>query len=154
MEEHKCETAAGPAGPSRLRRVSGLAAFGALTVLLCSGATSPTNCNANIGPSSGEIIGAAVGVGVGLAVIVVVVVHVSTNHAVTGCVVTGPGGPELQTSDKRYSLDGDVAGIKVGDRVKISGKHVKRTKDMTGDQVYRVKELKKNYGPCPVKPAA
>jgi 4-hydroxy-3-methylbut-2-en-1-yl diphosphate synthase IspG/GcpE len=130
-------------------------AFGALTVLLCSGATSPTNCSVgNIGPSSGEIIGAAVGVGVGLAVIVVVVVHVSTNHAVMGCVVTGPGGPELQTSDKRYSLDGDVAGIKVGDRVKISGKHIKKTKDQTGDQVYQVKQLKKDYGPCPVKPAA
>jgi hypothetical protein len=133
-----------------------VAAFGALTVLLCSGATSPTNCSSgSYGPvSNGEIIGAAVGVGAGVAVIVVVVVEVSTHHTMSGCVVSGPDGLALQTSDKRYALEGDASSIKVGDRVKISGKHVKKTKDQTGDQVYKVQKLKKDYGPCPVKPAA
>lgn len=129
-----------------MRKRLGVAAFGAATVVLCSGATQ-------CGPSGGEVIGA--GVGIGAAVIVVIAVAVSTTqHGMTGCVITGPNGPELQTSEMRYALDGDIASIKVGDRVKISGKHVKKTKDQKGDQVYRVEKIKKDYGPCPVKPAA
>ena len=153
MHDDACETSKSstPIAPSRARRAFGVAAFGALTVFLCSGATSPTNCSGpNVGPSNGELVGAAVGIGAGIAVIVVVVVHESTHHSVTGCVVAGPNGPELQTSDRRYALDGDAASIKVGDRVKIQGSRVKKTKDQTGDQVYRVKKINKDYGPCPV----
>ena len=101
------EDASAPKLPGRARKRFGVVAFGALTVLLCSGATSPTNCSSgSFGPSKGEVIGAAVGIGAGLAVIVVVVVHVSTHHSETGCVVSGPDGPELQMNDKRYALDG------------------------------------------------
>jgi hypothetical protein len=73
---------------------------------------------------------------------------------VTGCVVSGPNGPELQTGDKRYALEGDAASIKVGDRVKIHGSRVKKTRDQTGGQVYRVEKIKKDYGPCPVSDTA
>ena len=138
-----------PKPPTPLQRRLGIAAFAGLTVFLCGGATSPTNCNEHIGPSTGAVVGAVVGAGAVVAIVVVVAVN-SGHHTVTGCVVSGPNGLELQTSEsKRYALEGDAASIKVGDRVKIHGSRVKKTKDTTGEQVYRVEHVKKDYGPCP-----
>jgi hypothetical protein len=136
---------------SAVGRRFGIAGFAALSILLCSGATAPISCSAGpTGPSGGEVAGAAVGVGAVIAVVVVVAVK-SGHHSLSGCVIAGPNGPELQASDsKRYALEGDPSDIKVGDRVKIHGSRVKKTRDTTGDQVYRVEKLKKDYGPCPV----
>ena len=144
MQDPACETSNSLA-PRKGNRL-GIAVFGAVTVLFCSGATQ-------CGPTGGEVAGAAVGIGAGIAVIVVVAVN-ATHHSITGCVVSGPNGPELQTSNRRYALEGDAASIQVGDRVKISGSRVKRTKDQTGDQVYRVEKLRKDYGPCPMGKSA
>jgi hypothetical protein len=140
-------------GPARLENSPrsheltrpGIAAVAALTAFLCTGATG------SCGPSEGEVVGAGVGIGAAIAVIVVVAVEVTNgHHTVSGCVVSGPNGLELQSGDsKRYALEGDASRIKVGDRVKIHGSRVKKTKDTTGDQVYRVQKLKKDYGPCP-----
>jgi hypothetical protein len=99
-------------------------------------------------------VGAAVGIGAVIAIVVVVAVN-SGHHTISGCVISGPNGLELQTGDsKRYALEGDAASIKVGDRVKIHGSRVKKTKDTKGDQVYRVEKLRRDYGPCPVKISA
>ena len=132
-----------------------------MAAILCTGASSPSGCNnsssglANIGPSNGEIIGAAVGIGAVVAVAIIVPVEISrSHHILTGCVVTGPNGLELQTSDsKTYSLEGDAAGIKVGDKVKLHGTKIKKTKESTGPGVFKVEHLNRNYGPCPVAPA-
>lgn len=133
---------------SRAPRHVGVAAFAALSIFLCSGATYPS-CSGSIGPSKGEVVGVAVGVGAVIAVVTVVAVNAS-HHSLTGCVVNGPNGLELQTSEsKRYALEGDAASIRVGDRIKIHGSRVKKTKDQSGDQVYFVEKLKKDYGPCP-----
>lgn len=137
----------------------GVAAFGALAVLLCSGATtSPTGCpsgGGSIGPSTGEVVGAAVGIGAVIAVGVVVLVEVDHHHHnLNGCVFATPAGLELQTRDaKRYMLEGDAATVKAGDRVKLQGNKVKKTKDNQGDQVFSVKSIKKDYGPCPANAA-
>lgn len=143
--------------PSRLNRKFGIAAFGCLAVLLCSGATAPTGCTSNsssdsIGPRQGEVIGAAVGVGAAIAVAVVVLVEVNhSHHSLSGCAISAPNGLELQTSDsKSYALVGDAARIRVGDRVKLKGSKVKKTKDTTGDQIFRVAAINKDYGPCKV----
>jgi hypothetical protein len=143
--------------PSRLNRKFGIAAFGCLAVLLCSGATAPTGCTSNsssdsIGPRQGEVIGAAVGVGAAIAVAVVVLVEVNhSHHSLSGCAISAPNGLELQTSDsKSYALVGDAASIRVGDRVKLKGSKVKKTKDTTGDQIFRVAAINKDYGPCKV----
>jgi hypothetical protein len=142
-------TTPAPKAPSPARRRFGIAAFAALTAFLCTGATG------SCGPSSGEIVGGVVGIAAGLGVIVVVAVEVTNgHHTISGCVVSGPNGLELQTSDKRYALEGDASSIKVGDRVKIHGSRVKKTKDTAGDQVYRVEKLKKDYGPCPMTASA
>lgn len=137
----------------------GIAAFAGLAVLLCSGSTSPTGCQSgslgNIGPSNGEVLGAAVGLGAVIAVAIIVPVEIShSHHTLTGCVFTGPRGLELRTSDsKTYALEGDAATIKVGDRVKLHGSKAKKTKDTTGDQVFRVEKLNRDFGSCHVETA-
>ena len=75
---------------SRAPRHVGVAAFAALSIFLCSGATYPS-CSGSIGPSKGEVVGVAVGVGAVIAVVTVVAVNAS-HHSLTGCVVNGPNG--------------------------------------------------------------
>lgn len=123
----------------------------ALAVLFCSGSTAPTGCpSGSIGPSGGEVAGAAIGVGAIVAVAIIVPVEIHHHHhTLKGCVFTGPGGLELRTSDaKTYTLEGGPSSIKVGDLIQFHGSKVKKTKDQTGDQVFRVAQLKKDYGPC------
>lgn len=141
--------------PSIAKHRLGIAAFASLAVLFCSGSTAPAGCSAgSIGPSNGEVIGAAVGIGAVIAVAIIVPVEIShSHHTLTGCVFTGPNGLELRTSDtKTYALEGDAARIKVGDRVNLHGSKAKKTKDTTGDQVFRVQKLNRVYGSCPVSP--
>jgi hypothetical protein len=123
---------------------------------LCSAASSPSGCgnntntNLSIGPSKAEVVGAAVGIGAAIAVVTIVAVDHS-HHVLKGCVFTGPNGLRLQTSDsKLYVIEGDAASIKAGDRVKLHGSKVKKTKDTSGDQVFKVEKLSKDYGPCQV----
>ncbi len=136
----------------------GIATFAALAVLLCSGSTAPAGCSpgsiGSIGPSNGEVVGAAVGIGAVIAVAIIVPVEIShSHHTLTGCVFNGPTGLELRTSDsKTYALEGDAASIRVGDRVKLHGSKARKTKDTTGDQVFRVQKLNRDYGSCPVRP--
>jgi hypothetical protein len=148
-----------PCAPKALSGLNcrlGVAAFAGLAVLLCSGATAPTGCAPSsgdqIGPSKGEVVGAAVGAGAAIVVVVVVLVEVEhSHHSVNGCVLTGPNGLELETSDsKTYALGGDAASVRVGDRVKLHGSKVRKTKDSSGDQVFRVASISKDYGPCKV----
>ena len=154
--ESKSSSEPGKAIP--ISRRMGIAAFTALGVLLCSGATAPTGCpsgSGSIGPSQGEVVGAAVGVVAAVTVVVVVLVEVNkSHHTVNGCVSAGANGLELETSDRRhYTLEGDAASVKVGDRVKLHGSKVKKTKDSSGDQVFKVQKLNKDFGPCPAPTA-
>ncbi len=141
-----------------ISRRMGIAAFTVLGVLLCSGATAPTGCpsgSGSIGPSEGEVVGAAVGVVAAVTVVVVVLVEANkSHHTLNGCVSAGANGLELETSDaKRYTLEGDAASVKVGDHVKLRGSKVKKTKDSSGDQVFKVQKLNKDFGPCPAPTA-
>ena len=137
------------------KRGKGVVAFAALTVFLCSGfQSSPTSCqNSNsswgsLGPSGGQVAGAIAGVGAVVAVVVLLEVNHS-HHTLKGCVVSNANGFELRTSDsRRFQLDGDVSKIHAGDKVKIHGSRIKKEKDATGDQVFRVESLSKAYGPC------
>lgn len=139
--------------PRRIHRRVGITAFAVLTGILCSGWTSPTTCDTSsgsIGPSKGEVIGAAVGIGATIAIVTVVAVNHS-HHTLKGCVIAGPNGPRLKTSDaKIYSIEGDAAGIKVGDKVKFHGSRVGKTKDSDGNQTFKVEKISKDYGPCTV----
>jgi hypothetical protein len=75
-------------------------------------------------------------------------------HTLQGCAFSGPSGLELRTSDaKIYALEGSAATIKAGDRLKLHGSRLKKTKDSTGNQVFVVEKLSKDYGPCPADAA-
>jgi len=131
----------------------------ALAVIFCSGATAPSGCNSStsrIGPSGGEVAGAAIGIGAVVAVAIIVPIEINhSHHTLKGCVFSGPGGFQLRTSNgKTYAIEGDPASIKAGDLVQFHGSKVKKTKDSNGNEVFRVEKLKKEYGPCKVAPPA
>lgn len=138
-------------------RTNGALAFVCLTAYLLSGATAPQTCQTqaptSIGPSGGEVLAAAVGVVAVIVVGTVVLVEVhKSHHTVKGCVSTGPNGVEVTTIEDKprtYMLDGDTASVKVGDLVRVHGDKIKKAKDSTADQVFRVQKINKDYGPCP-----
>lgn len=120
-------------------------------ILLPAGAQSG---GGKIGASNGEIVGAAIGIGA--AVTVAILIPVTRSHHVsTGCVMTSANGLGLQTSDgKTYALEGDASTIKVGEKVKLHGSKIKKTKDASGPGVFRVEKLNRDYGPCPATASA
>ena len=143
------------------RRAGGIAAI-LISAYLFSGQSAPQGCaksnqQFNIGPSKGQVIGAAVGVVAVIAVGTVVLVEVhKSHHTVKGCVTSGPDGMEVTTEGdkpKTYRLDGDTASVKPGDLVRFHGDKVKKAKDSTGDQVFRVQKISREYGACKVAPA-
>jgi hypothetical protein len=101
-----------------------------------------------IGPSNGQIVGVAVGSAAGSAAIGVgVYFAVKHNHAMTGCARSGADGMTLTSeSDKQtYALTGEVAAIKSGNRVRVSGK---KRKESASTQQFLVEKVSRDLGPC------
>jgi hypothetical protein len=66
-----------------------------------------------------------------------------------GCVVDGSKGMELQTeSGESFALFGETAGVKAGERVKISGSRQKAVKGVSARQSFVVERLDKDFGAC------
>jgi hypothetical protein len=104
-----------------------------------------------IGASNGQIAGAIAGIAAaGAAIGIGVYFAVKHNHIVTGCARSGADGMTLTSeSDKQtYTLIGDVAGIKPGDRVRVSGKKGKGKPATT--RQFLVEKVSKDLGPCEV----
>jgi len=102
-----------------------------------------------IGASHAQIAGAIAGIAAGGALIGVGVYYaVKHAHSVTGCARSGPDGLKMTSeSDKKtYALIGDVAGIKSGNRVRVSGK--KSTDKSAGTSQFLVEKVSKDLGPC------
>ena len=98
--------------------------------------------------SNGEIAGAIAGVAGAGAAIAIIVVHEHNVHTLKGCVSSSAVGLQIMNGDKRsYALTGDAAGIKPGERVKLSGKKMKGDKD---HPQFAVSKLTKDYGACDV----
>jgi hypothetical protein len=97
--------------------------------------------------SNGEIAGAIAGVAGAGATIAIIVVHEHNVHTLKGCVSSDTSGLRMENAgDKRsYTLTGDTAGIKAGERVKLSGKKMKGDKD---HPQFAVSKLAKDYGAC------
>ena len=70
-----------------------------------------------------------------------------------GCVSSAPNSIILLNEGDRqtYDLIGDTAAIKVGERIKVSGK---KKKDTAGKRYFLVGKLSKNYGACKGSPTA
>jgi hypothetical protein len=139
---------AAPEASSRAGRRHRVTAAAVFVALVCSGATSCTRTQIALSTAGIAAAVAATTVGVTYAV-------KHQHHTLQGCVFSDANGLKLRTSDaKVYTLEGDAAGIKVGDRVKFHGSKVKKAKsDSTGDQVFVVQKVNKDYGPCPVNVA-
>lgn len=121
--------------------------------MLCAGAASGQSGSfGNIGPSGGEVAGAAIGIGAAIAVAIILPIEISrSHHILTGCVASSANGLNLQTSDgKTYALEGDSATIKAGHKVKVHGSRIKKFKENAGPGVFRIEKLNRDYGPCPV----
>lgn len=103
-----------------------------------------------IGPSAGPIIAGVAGAAVGPAVVVWIVVHESRKkRMIMGCVVSETNGMTLTDEKDRlnYTLAGDTAGIKPGDRVKLQGKKV-NSKDPYNPRSWETRALIRDYGVC------
>jgi len=121
-----------------------------LAGILGSGSTSayPQSGGRIGGPSGGQVAGAVVGVGAAIAIVTVVAIN-HGHHSLTGCAFSSPGGMKLKAGDSKvYAVEGDASSIKAGDKVKVHGSHVKKTKD--ADQGFNVDRVSKDYGPCHV----
>jgi hypothetical protein len=138
------DPSATPDGSSRASRRQRITAFAVLAALVCSGATSCTRTQVGLSAAAIATVLVATTVGVTYAV-------QNSHHTLRGCVFSDPDGLKLRTTDAKVDkLEGEVAAIKVGDRVKLHGSKLKKAKDSTGDQVFVVEKLNKDYGPCPV----
>lgn len=135
------------------RRVGIVSMVALSSFLLCGAAPTTCKSSGSIGPSSGEVIGAAVGISAAVVVGVVVLVEVNkSHHTVKGCVTAGPGGIEvLNESDKMtYALVGDPSKVKVGDVVRLRG--TKEKKGSAGNRDFLVSSMSKDFGPCKATP--
>jgi hypothetical protein len=110
---------------------------------VCSGVTSCTKTQ--VGLSVTAIAAVLVGTTVG---VTLAVQH--SHHTLQGCIVSNANELELRISDgKLYALKGELADVKVGDRLKLHGSRVKKVKgDSTGGNVFVVEKINKDYGPC------
>ena len=110
----------------------------------------PRRAEASI-PTGGEVVLIFVGVAViGAAVGVGIYLVARKPPARTGCVQTTATGLQLKAESdaELYTLVGDTALIKPGDRVKVSGKRKK--KDSSGPRLFVVDKVVKDYGACTV----
>jgi hypothetical protein len=93
---------------------------------------------------------AAIGAGIGLGIYFAVRPH---RHSLTGCAGSGPDGPELVSENDQqvYALAGEIAGIKSGERIRVSGNKEKKSAGALPQ--FRVEKLNKDFGACKAQPA-
>jgi hypothetical protein len=120
-------------------------------------ASPPSNAQASTpigGVTHSDVVWIAVALGaIGAGIGIGIYYAVHHNSHLTGCAVSSPNGVELQSKDDQqtYALVGAVAGIKPGDRIRVSGKRVKKSSGPTPQ--FLVEQVPKDYGACPASPA-
>jgi hypothetical protein len=108
-----------------------------------------------IGGSNNQIAGAIAGIAAAGALIGIgVYFAVKHHHAMTGCARSRTDGITLTNeSDKQtYTLTGDVAGIKPGNRIRVSGK--KGKEKSAGAHQFVVEKVSGDFGPCELASAS
>jgi hypothetical protein len=136
----------GASPPASLRQR--INAFAVFATLVCFFTTSCTKTQVGLSVTAMAAVVVGTTVGVTLAV-------QNHRHTLQGCVSSGPSGLQLRTIDsKMYTLEGNAANLKVGDRLKLHGSKLKKTKDSSGDLVFVVEKVKKDYGSCPADASA
>jgi hypothetical protein len=89
-------------------------------------------------------------VAVGVAIGVGVYFLVRRPPSITGCTATASDNLTLldESDHQTYTLSGDIAAIKAGQRVHVSGKKQKST----NAHAFLVNKVVKDYGPCKATP--
>ncbi len=123
-------------------------------VALMVSATRQARAQILITNDTGKLVGITVGlaaIGVGIGIGVYVAVH--HNPTLSGCTSSGAAGPLLRNhgDQQPYAIVGEVSDIKLGERVRVSGKKSKQKAD--GPRQFLVEKLDKDLGPCPVEHA-
>ena len=111
---------------------------------------------ANGGSSGGSYgSGAAVGVGIGAAAAGAGLIYWATHHKATiaGCVESGEEGQTIQNDadHQSYRLAPGSEPVETGQKVKLIGK---KYKDSSGQRIFQVAKVSKNYGSCSGESAA
>jgi len=103
----------------------------------------------------GEVRKIAAGIVAGAAVITVVaILEVRHHNSIAGCTVTSANGLDLQTENGRnLVLLGATAGIKAGERIKVTGSRKKKVDGITDRESFIVSKVAKDYGSCMAAPA-
>jgi len=125
----------------------------AIAFVCCFGLATATQAKAQIGVSKSDVawIGVAIGaIGAGIGIGIYFAFH--HGHSLTGCAVSAPDGLQMKNKgdQQTYSLIGAVAAIKPGDRVRVSGKPVRKPSGPTPQ--FLVDNVSKDYGACPATP--
>lgn len=107
---------------------------------------------AQLAPTQGQAIGilviiVAIGAGIGIGIYALA----NKSPSITGCAASGPGGMTLEDENDHqvFTLTGDTADLKAGDRLRLIGKKKKR--DASGNRAFVVSKLKRDFGPCRVQ---
>ena len=98
--------------------------------------------------SNGTIAGVIVGVVAGVAVIAIVAIHYSKKQTITGCVKPAQNGFIVNDEKDKlvYTLSGDTAGVKQGERMTLEGKKIKPN---AGDPLgWKITKIRTDYGVC------
>jgi hypothetical protein len=134
------------AGQNRILALALVCAL-AVTATESAGAQSSTPIGGVTKSDAVWIVVAIAAIGAGIGIGIYFAVH--HNQSLTGCAVSGTNGLELrnQGDQQTYALVGAVSAIKAGNRVRVSGKHVKKAPG-PGPQ-FLVDHLSKDYGACP-----
>lgn len=133
------------------------AIIAACAVLLAAtfSATAACQSSGGFGPRASveaELFGGIAGGGAVVGIGVFYAFH--HDHSLTGCAVSGADGLQLQSqSDQQtFALVGDVASVKAGDKVRVSGRKKKKNGD--APRQFLVEKLQKDYGQCTVERAS
>jgi len=124
----------------------------AVCALLVTVATKPAGANSI--PTQSDVVWIGVGVAaIGAAIGVGIYYAAHHNHSLTGCALSTANGFELQSQGDQltYALVGDVAGIRSGERIRVSGK--KEKKSVGANRQFIVERLNKDFGTCKIQPA-
>jgi hypothetical protein len=118
-------------------------------------ATAACQSSGGFGPRPSQVAELFGGIAAGGAVVGIAVFYAFHHgHSITGCAVSGADSLELQrqSDQQMFSLVGDVANVKAGDKVRVSGKKKKKNGD--APRQFLVEKLEKGYGQCTVERAS
>ncbi len=119
----------------------------ALSFVFCMPAKADSGTIGGVG--TGTIVGVVVGVVAVVAVVAIVVIHkTSGKRTITGCVKPAQNGMTVNDeNDQRvYTLSGDTAGVKPGERMTLQGRKIKP--NAGNPPGWEITKVRTDYGVC------